>query len=184
MLARLLRRVRDTGGAVLSGLRQRMLAATRPATTVPLARALADLQRSRAELVAENALLRQQLLILRRSIKRPRCHPSDRVLLMLLASRVRAWRQALFIVQPDTLLRWHRQLFRAFWRRQSRAMPRARRTKVSEETIQRAASWSCARPIAHPSRPASGSSARSAANVSTTSWSWARPTCGTCCGST
>jgi putative transposase len=135
MLARLLRRVRDTGGAVLSGLRQRMLAATRPATTVPLARALADLQRSRAELVAENALLRQQLLILRRSIKRPRCHPSDRVLLMLLASRVRAWRQALFIVQPDTLLRWHRQLFRAFWRRQSRAMPRARRTKVSEETI-------------------------------------------------
>jgi hypothetical protein len=135
MLARLLRRVRDTGGAVLSGLRQRMLAATRPATTVPLARALADLQRSRAELVAENALLRQQLLILRRSIKRPRCHPSDRVLLMLLASRVRAWRQALFIVQPDTLLRWHRQLFRAFWRRQSQAMPRARRTKVSEEMI-------------------------------------------------
>jgi putative transposase len=135
MLARLLRRVRDTGGAVLSGLRQRMLAATRPATTVPLARALADLQRSRAELVAENALLRQQLLILRRSIKRPRCHPSDRVLLMLLASRVRAWRQALLIVQPDMLLRWHRQLFRAFWRRQSRAMPWARRTKVSEETI-------------------------------------------------
>ncbi len=135
MLARLLRRVRDTGRAALSGLRRRVLAATRPAAAIPLAGVLADLQRSKSELVAENALLRQQLLVLRRSVKRPRCRPADRALLVLLASRVRAWRQALLIVQPDTLLRWHRQLFRAFWRRKSRATPRARRAKVSEETI-------------------------------------------------
>ncbi len=135
MLARLLRRVLATGRAALSGLRRRALAATKPATIAPIAGALADLRRSKPELVAENAFLRQQLLVLRRSVKRPRCGPADRALLVLLASRVRAWRQALLLVQPDTLLRWHRQLFRGFWRRQSRATSTARRAKVSAETI-------------------------------------------------
>jgi len=39
--------------------------------------------------------------------------PADRVLLVLLAGRVRAWRQALLLVQPATLLRWHRAGFRS-----------------------------------------------------------------------
>ncbi len=38
--------------------------------------------------------------------------PRDRALLVLLAGRVRAWRQALLVVQPDTLLRWYRAGFR------------------------------------------------------------------------
>jgi hypothetical protein len=59
MLARLLRRVRDAGRAALSGLRRRLLAATQPAVAAPVAGTLADLIRSRPELVAENALLRQ-----------------------------------------------------------------------------------------------------------------------------
>src|SRR5215211_5005420 len=75
-----------------------------------------DLLRSRAQLLAENALLRQQLIVLRRSVKRPVLTPTDRALLVLLAGRVRVWRQALLLVQPDTLLRWHRAGFRAFWR--------------------------------------------------------------------
>jgi len=87
------------------------------------------------ELIAENALLRQQLLVLRRSVKRPRCTPTDRALPVLLASRIRAWRSALLIVQPDTLLRWHRQLFRWHWSRKSRARSATRRAKVSDETI-------------------------------------------------
>ncbi|MDP9373495.1 MAG: hypothetical protein M3Q65_13800 [Chloroflexota bacterium] len=49
---------------------------------------------------------------MRRRVKRPRCTPADRALLVLLTSRLRPWRHALLIVQPDTLLRWHRQLFR------------------------------------------------------------------------
>ena len=73
--------------------------------------------------------------MLKRSVKRPRCTAADRTLLVLLASRVRAWRQAVLIVQPDTLLRWHRQLFRGFWRRKSRGAPRTRPAKVSTETI-------------------------------------------------
>ncbi len=83
----------------------------------------ADLVRSRAQLLAENALLRQQLIVLRRSVKRPGVTPADRALLVLLASRVRAWRESLHLVQPDTLLRWHRVGFHALWRRKSRPGP-------------------------------------------------------------
>jgi putative transposase len=82
-----------------------------------------DLRRSRAQLLAENALLRQQLLVLRRSVARPVVTRADRALLVLLAGRVRAWRQALLLVQPETLLRWHRAGFRALWQRKSRPGP-------------------------------------------------------------
>lgn len=73
--------------------------------------------------------------MLRRSVKRPRCSPADRALLVLLASRAPAWRSALVIVQPDTLLRWHRALFRCFWRRRSRPVLAERKPKVAAETI-------------------------------------------------
>src|SRR5262245_47547350 len=95
--------------------------------------AATDLVRSKPELVAENALLRQQLIILTRSTKRPRLTRTDRALLVLLASRVRAWRQALLIVQPATLLRWHRAGFRLFWR--WRSAPRPRQPRVAPETV-------------------------------------------------
>jgi hypothetical protein len=67
--------------------------------------------RSRAQLLTENALLRQQLIILRRSVKHPAVTPTDRALLVLLAGQVRTWRQSLLLVQPETLLRWHRAGF-------------------------------------------------------------------------
>ena len=53
--------------------------------------------------------------------------------MVLLASRLRTWKDALLIVKPDTLLRWHRQGFRLFWRRKSRAGTRAPR--IPAETI-------------------------------------------------
>jgi putative transposase len=95
----------------------------RPAPIAPVADTGADLLRSRAQLLSENALLRQQLLVLRRSVHRPAMTPTDRALLVLLAGRVRAWRQALLVVRPDTLLRWHRAGFRALWRWKSRPGP-------------------------------------------------------------
>ncbi len=82
-----------------------------------------DLLRGRAQLLAENALLRQQLLVLRRSVKRPGVTAADRVLLVLLAGRARAWRQSLLLVRPETLLRWHRAGFRVLWRHTSRPGP-------------------------------------------------------------
>ncbi|HEY6410867.1 MAG TPA: hypothetical protein VIY29_25720 [Ktedonobacteraceae bacterium] len=57
-------------------------------TSLPLA-TLTDLGRSKSELLAENALLRQQLIILKRQVKRPACTKTDRMLLVLLARLVR-----------------------------------------------------------------------------------------------
>ncbi len=147
MLARLLRHIATTGHAVLQRLRSRLLTATKPAAPALVVGGLTDLARSKPELVAENALLRQQLLVLRRSVKRPRCTSADRALLVFLATRVRPWRQALLIVQPDTLLRWHRQLFRQFWRRQSRSAAVARRPKIATDTIALIREMAAANPL-------------------------------------
>jgi len=111
------------------------MVATKPSAMPLVVSTLADLPRTKSALIAESALLRHQLAILRRGVKRPRCTTLDRALLVLLASRVRAWRQALVIVQPDTLLRWHRRLFRLVWRRRSQPGPRPRTPRVSPETI-------------------------------------------------
>src|SRR6266536_3790778 len=135
MPTHLLQRLLASGRAVAQALRRRLLAATRPAAAPLLTGAVADLARTKPELLAENALLRQQLLILRRHAKRPRCTPADRALLVLLASRLRPWRQAVLLVQPDTLLRWHRQLFRWHWRRRSGATRPANRPPLAPETI-------------------------------------------------
>src|SRR5215218_10194970 len=135
MSGRLLHRLIALGRAAAHGFRQRLLAATRP-TAAPLAAGtLADLARSKPALVAENAFLRHQRAILHRSVKRPRCTPADRALLVLLASRVRAWRSALLIVQPATLLRWPRRLFRWSWRRKARAAAPAHRPPLAPETV-------------------------------------------------
>jgi len=91
-------------GTSVSVLRTRFVHGTTPLTSsLPLG-TLADLARSKAELMAENALLRQQLIMLKRQVKRPACTKRDRILLVLLARAVRAWKQTLFIVQPETLL--------------------------------------------------------------------------------
>ena len=135
MLTHLFRRCAQLGRSLACTLRQRLLTATKPAEPGIVAGALTDLVRGRPALIAENAFLRQQLLILRRGVKRPRCTPTDRALLAVLACRIQAWRQALLLVQPDTLLRWHRDLFRRHWRWKSRAVRQARRAKVPAKTI-------------------------------------------------
>jgi len=83
-----------------------------------------DLTRTKSELLLENMLLRQQLIVLKRQAKRPALTWRDRTLFVLLASRLRTWKQALVIVQPETVLRWHRDLFRWVWKRKSK--PRRR----------------------------------------------------------
>src|SRR5215472_12410196 len=120
-------------GVCLQSLHHRFVAWSKPDTSSLLLLTLTDLSRSKSELVAENALLRQQLIILRRQVKRSVCTKTDRMLLVLLARMVRTWKQALFIVQPQTLLRWHRQGFKLFWRYKSRA-PSAT-PKISVETV-------------------------------------------------
>ena len=89
--------------------------------------AVSDINRSKSELIVENAFLRQQLIVLRRQTKRPVLTGRDRGVLVLLSSHLRTWQAALLIVKPDTLLRWHRQGFRWFWRQKSRTKPRSPR---------------------------------------------------------
>ena len=106
--------------------------------TMPLAHSstlgtIADLARTKPQLVAENLLLRQQLIVLNRSVKRPRFTPAERVLFVLLASKIQSWKEALLIVKPETVLRWHRQGYRLFWKRKSRA--RSREPQLPVETI-------------------------------------------------
>src|SRR4030067_1614311 len=95
---------------------------------------LSDLIRSRKDLIIENAMLRQQLIVLKRQVKRPQLTQGDRVRLVLLARLTEFWQQALHIVQPDTLLRWHRDLFRLYWRRKSK--PKKGDGRTSPETIE------------------------------------------------
>ena len=91
-------------GFCLQPFHHRYIAWTKPDTTSLMLGALTDQARSKSELVAENAFLRQQLIILRRQVKRPACTRRDRMLLVLLARIVRTWKRALIIVQPETRL--------------------------------------------------------------------------------
>src|SRR5215469_13700527 len=78
-------------------------------------------------LAAENLFLRKQLaLYLERKVKPHRATDATRLTLVLL-SRLFAWRPALIIVKPETLIRWHRRGFRLWWRWKSkpRGRPRA-----------------------------------------------------------
>ena len=84
------------------------------------------LRRSKPELVLENTLLRQQLIVLKRQVKRPALTRRDGALFILLVSKLRTWKQALVIVQPETVLRWHRELFRWVWRSKSRQRRRGK----------------------------------------------------------
>ena len=76
-------------GPTVMSLRAGFLQWTKPFTSSLPFGTLADFGRSKAELVAENALLRQQLIILKRQVKRPPITGTDRLLLLLLARLVR-----------------------------------------------------------------------------------------------
>ncbi len=98
--------------------------------------AVADLARSKTELILENALRRQQLIVLRRQIQRPQLTNTDRTLMVRLASKLRAWKSALRIVQPGTLLRGHRAGFRLLRKIKSSPNSPKRTPKLPAETIE------------------------------------------------
>jgi len=106
---------------------------TRPTTTAIAIDSLSDLKRNRIDLIIENAMLRQQLIVLKRQVKRPQLTQGDRLRLVFLANLTRFWQHELHIVQPDTLLRWHRDLFRKYWRRKSKS--KQRKPRIPPEII-------------------------------------------------
>jgi len=76
---------------------------------------------ARAELEAEILALRHQLAVLQRAApKRPHVSRADRLLWVLLARVWTGWRRNVQIVQPATVVRWHRRAFARYWRWRSR----------------------------------------------------------------
>jgi transposase InsO family protein len=91
--------------------------------------------RSRADLALENLALRQQVAVLEERRPRPPLTGMDRALWVALQQNWKHWANALIIVQPETVVRWHRKGFKLYWRWKSRprgtGRPRADR-KIPE----------------------------------------------------
>ncbi len=115
-------------------IQESFVAWTKPARSSLVAGAVSDITKSKTELMAENALLRKQLIILNRQVKKSSFTTLDRFFLVVLASKLKNWKQALLILKPDTLLRWHRQGFRLFWKLKSKSNKNCQ-PKLSQETI-------------------------------------------------
>ena len=81
---------------------------------------LRSLFASRSDLLLENPALRQQLSILRTKRPRPRMRMADRIFWVTLRRPWPRLKEVLVLVQPDTVVRWHREGFRRYWRWKSR----------------------------------------------------------------
>ena len=81
---------------------------------------LRDLFRPSRDLVIENLSLRQQMLVLERTNPRPLITELDRTFWVLLSRLWADWRRPLRIVQPETVIAWHRRVWRFWWRWKSR----------------------------------------------------------------
>jgi len=74
----------------------------------------------------ENIALRQQLAVLQRAVPRPKVYQRDRLFWVCVSRLWSGWRSTLLIVQPATVLAWHRKGFQLYWRWKSRTRtPRA-----------------------------------------------------------
>lgn len=91
------------------------------------------------DLLAENLALRQQLAVLKRTAPRPRLQLRDRLFWAGLAAIWSRWRSALAIVEPATVVRWHRLGFRLFWAWKSRGGGRPRAEAELRSLVRRMA---------------------------------------------
>ena len=132
MLARTIPLVmRRLGSSALKGL-----AITVLDLLAELLRFLTTAARSRSSLVAENLFLRKQLAFYQEHETKPRRLTDAARITLVFWSRWLDWKQALAIVRPQTLLRWHRRGFQLFWRWKSKPgrprLPRNIRELIAE----------------------------------------------------
>ena len=92
-----------------------------------------SLLKSRTQLHLEILFLRKQLEIVARSLPKLRLRPSDRFLIGMLTDLYDTWKEALLIVKPETVIRWHKEAFRLYWRWKSRH--KSRRPKIPQAQI-------------------------------------------------
>jgi transposase InsO family protein len=89
--------------------------------------------RSRCDLLLENLALRQQLAVLKQRYPQPRFAAPDKIFWVILQRLWPGWKRALILVQPETVVRWHRAGFKLYWTWLSRHRNRAGRRCVSKE---------------------------------------------------
>jgi len=85
--------------------------------------AMRALSADRNRLAMENVVLRHQLNVLKRGAKRVQLEDSDRAFWVLIHRFFKHWKEHLVIVKPETVLRWHRNGFRYYWKWKSRSKP-------------------------------------------------------------
>jgi putative transposase len=85
-------------------------------TTRLLAGAMLRSLRARRSLLLENLALRQQIAALKRRHPRPRLSAFDKLFWVAARKFWSGWNQALLVVTPETVVRWHRTGFRLYWR--------------------------------------------------------------------
>ena len=85
-----------------------------------LLRSIGLICRGHRAVALETLALRQQLAALTRTTRRPQLRTRDRLFWILLAKAWQEWRTAIMIVQPETVVRWHRRGFRLYWAWKSR----------------------------------------------------------------
>ena len=95
--------------------------------------AILRLFRARRTLLLENLALRQQLAALKRRHPRPRLTIFGKVFWVLARKFWSGWKQALIVVSPDTVVRWHKSAFVLYWRALSRAQRVIGRKRISKE---------------------------------------------------
>ena len=88
---------------------------------------------SRRDLLLENLALRQQLGVLKQRHPQPRFAAPDKLFWVILRRLWPGWKRALILVQPDTVVRWHRAGFKLYWTWLSRHRVRMGRRCVSRE---------------------------------------------------
>ncbi len=96
-------------------------------------RAIATFFKPNSLLVAETLCLRQQLLVLQRGRRRPQLDDADRRFWILACRWFSGWRESLLVVNPETVLGWHRKGWRAYWRWRSRRRGKGGRRRIPQE---------------------------------------------------
>jgi transposase InsO family protein len=94
---------------------------------------LVRLLRARRSLLLENLALRQQLAVLKRRHPRPRLELLDKLFWVAVRRFWSGWKQALLVVSPETVVRWHRSGFALYWRAISKARGVVGRKRISKE---------------------------------------------------
>src|SRR6202040_4268904 len=102
-------------------------------TFILLAGAILRLFHCRRRLLLENLALRQQLAVLKRRHPRPRLAAFDKLFWIFVRRFWSGWQQALIIVSPETVVRWHKSGFALYWQAISRARRIVGRRRISKE---------------------------------------------------